>query len=317
MTFFLLGLFCVGVLWIFEIWQTVSIAAITLLIFSIGLHHFQEDVNVFKANYIVACCVLFWFFVLSRISFSYHYNYFLQLKTIENKNNEISKINHIQTEILGVVAHDLRGPINNVVSLIDLVKNHAPTEEEKQQYYALILDVCNEADHIIHDLIDVATHAENTTIPTNEISLNTFLSSFVEHWQYVLPKGRALTFAPPDKDIIAAVNEQRMFRVLDNLVNNAIKFTHNGGKILIELKVYHNRARISITDNGIGIPQNILPYLFERFSKTGRQGNSGEKSYGLGLTICRQIVEQHNGLISAESKEGEGATFHIDLPIVG
>jgi len=314
MTMFMAGMFGVGVLWIFDFWGTFIISLLTFAIFSISLNAFQTNKMVLWENYIVSFVVILLFFIISRILYSSHFRYFMQLRTTEEKSNEIQKINQTQTEILDMVAHDLRSPINSIAALVDLIQHPASTEEEKAEYYDMILSACKNSDTIIQDLIDTAKKRDNKAITVEGVSLNQFLSSVRDQWAYRLPANRQLVYKSPDSEIIAAINEQKMQRVIDNLINNAIKFTPSDGIIELGLQTEKNNIRISISDNGIGIPEDLRPYLFDRFSKAGRTGLDGEKSYGLGLSICQQIVEQHGGSISVNSKVAKGTTFNIDIP---
>ena len=102
--------------------------------------------------------------------------------------------------------------------------------------------------------------------------------------------------------------------MLDNLISNAIKFTNDDGTITVKMEHDALNIIISVTDNGIGIPKELIPHLFNRFSKAGRTGVRGEKSYGLGLSICKLIIKQHHGEITACSNEDKGTRITITLP---
>jgi len=314
MTMFMAGMFGVGVLWIFDFWGTFLISVLTFAIFSVSLNAFQTNKMVLWENYIVSFVVILLFFIISRILYSSHFRYFMQLRTTEDKSNEIQKINRTQTEILDMVAHDLRSPINSIAALVDLIRHPSSSEEEKREYYDMILSACKNSDIIIQDLIDTAKKRDNKALSVEGVSLNQFLSSIRDQWAYRIPANRQLVYKSPGSEIIAAINEQKMQRGIDKLINNAIKFTPPDGIIELGLQTEKNNIRISISDNGIGIPEDLHPYLFDRFSKAGRTGLDGEKSYGLGLSICQQIVEQHGGSISVNSKVAKGTTFNIDIP---
>ena len=312
-TFLLLGVFVVSVLWVLEAWESFVIMLLTLAVFYFGLQYFQTDPASFSQNYIVAVVVVVMFFAISRVIYSYHFNYFLQMKLVEHKNREISLINSTQQGILNIVGHDLRNPLNNIAAMAHLLQDHPATEEERNEYYAHILNATRDADHIIHDLVDVANGQEKELQKT-EICLNDFLRSVHGEWLHKMPKGQSILFKEPFSTINAWIHPHKMRRVLNNLINNAAKFTPTEGIITIELKKLEDKIRISVNDNGIGIPIELQPFLFDRFSSAGRSGLNGEKSYGLGLSICLQIVQEHDGELSIESKEKEGASFHIDIP---
>ena len=101
---------------------------------------------------------------------------------------------------------------------------------------------------------------------------------------------------------------------MDNLISNALKFSKDNDKIEIRLDKENKMAIIEVKDHGLGIPKDMLPHLFERFSKAGRTGIHGEESTGLGLSIVKQILERHKGEIEVDSIENQGSTFTIKLP---
>jgi two-component system sensor histidine kinase VicK len=315
MTMFLVGMFYVGVLWLFQIWEVTVVMGISLAIFSYGLYYFNIEHVKILMNCLVAGYIMLAFYIISRVLYSYHLNYFMQLKTIENKNREIGRINKMQTDMLGIVVHDLRSPINSITTLTDLVKNYAENDVERNEYYDMILAACEEANHIIQDLIAVAKE-QDKNIQLTETNINDLLESIKQNWAHRLPEDRTLLLTLCKKNVYAFIDTVKIQRVVDNLVSNAIKFTDEDGIIQIQLKENNNsRIRISILDDGVGIPESLQPFLFDRFSKAGRLGLKGEKSHGLGLSICRQILQQHGGAIGVESKEGIGSTFYIDLPL--
>jgi two-component system sensor histidine kinase VicK len=109
-------------------------------------------------------------------------------------------------------------------------------------------------------------------------------------------------------------DEVKFMQVINNLISNAIKFTHDGGIITIRIEEKKNLILISIQDNGIGIPEHLQDGLFEKFTKARRPGIKGEPSVGLGMSISKTIVEWHKGRMWFESKEHKGTTFYIELP---
>jgi signal transduction histidine kinase len=111
------------------------------------------------------------------------------------------------------------------------------------------------------------------------------------------------------------MNPEKMKRVVFNLVTNSIKFSKKNTTITLSAKINQHKLLIEVSDNGIGIPEKILPEIFN-ISKSGkRKGTEGEKSYGLGLNICQRIVEAHDGSIRVKSQEGKGSIFTVELPL--
>ncbi|GAA4425861.1 hypothetical protein GCM10023188_07280 [Pontibacter saemangeumensis] len=119
---------------------------------------------------------------------------------------------------------------------------------------------------------------------------------------------------PPDKPIFLNVDAMKILQVMNNLVSNAIKFTQDNGYITVSVEEEEAHVLLTVADNGIGIPANVQPYLFDRFTVARRAGLRGEKTTGLGMSIIKTIVELHNEEITFESEEGVGTSSYIKIP---
>ncbi len=111
------------------------------------------------------------------------------------------------------------------------------------------------------------------------------------------------------------VNREKLWRVVSNLIANAIKFSPTGAIIRVSLQEETDHVRITVEDHGIGIPQEIGSKIFDMFTEAKRVGTGGEESFGLGLAIAKQIVDAHGGKIWFDSKPGNGTTFFVELPL--
>jgi signal transduction histidine kinase len=126
-----------------------------------------------------------------------------------------------------------------------------------------------------------------------------------------------IQFKSTQEAVYVAGDAPRLQQAVWNLLSNAVKFSANGGTIELELDKTDSHARISVTDNGIGIEPDFLPYVFERFRQADGSSTRAYGGLGLGLAIVRHIVEMHGGLVRANSKgKGRGATFTIELPLL-
>ncbi len=315
MTMFMFGMIYVAVSWLFSLMGAATISVLSYTLICIGLMLFRVSSPDIMLDYISGGIIVVGFYIISRFLYSYHANYFIQLKQIERNNHEIRKIDQLKTEMLGIVAHDLRSPINSITALTELAAG-SNSNEERNEYYKLMQDACDEAKNIIVDLITTVKGESNQSLKLREINLNLFLSQIQQNWSHKMTDGKEVLLTIPDRIIHIYIDEDKMHRVFDNLIGNALKFTDCDGRIRIKLDTNEDeQATIKISDNGIGIPEDMIPFLFQRFSKAGRLGLNGEKSHGLGLNICKQIVEQHNGKINVSSVVDEGTDFTICLPL--
>jgi two-component system sensor histidine kinase VicK len=313
-TFFMLGSIMVAMIVLMRHRELLTVLSSIFIVLVVMMPIFQPDQQKVVQSYVGGFFVLLIAYVVSRIWFSMQYNQFLQLQTIARKNEEINKINTLQTDMLAIVAHDLRAPINSIAAAIEFLEEGVSTPEDIRQFYHMIRGACREADHFIHDLIDVARNQDGSPLQTSAVDLGATLRDIADAWRRQAGPAKQIQVVAPSHPVTAEVHDQKMQRVLNNLIHNAVKFTAEDGIIKLMLNANEEMIHIAVSDNGIGVPEALLPDIFDRFTQAGRQGLKGEKSYGLGLSICQQIVLQHRGSIRAESSEKRGTTFHIILP---
>jgi signal transduction histidine kinase len=314
MTLLLIGMFCVSATTVFSIRQVVISMVVCAIIFRSGLGFFQTDFELRAFNYLVFATVLVCFYIISRLTYSFHANYFIKVKIIEEKNKQIEVTDHSKNEILGIVAHDLRSPVANIQSLVELMELENTTQEEIKAYMNHIKTCCSKAEMIIREIIIAAREESNDVLKTEKINMNRFLSDTQKSLQRLVNGNHTIKLELPNHEVIAMVNKEKLQRVIDNLLNNAVKFTPKNGTISLSLESDSTSLRLCVKDTGIGIPKEQLPFLFDKFTSTGRVGLNQESSVGLGLHISKQLVEKHGGSIDVESIENQGTTFCITLP---
>lgn len=229
------------------------------------------------------------------------------LEESEEKTREKEKIVHI-------VAHDLRTPVASISSLTDMIIEEKD-EKSKNELLYVIKEACNNAISLISDILkSSATSSDALTkcdVPINECLLS--CASFLH--ATAAEKNQLLKTELLINDVVVNLDKDKMKRVFYNLVVNAIKFSYPNSVIKIKAQIKNQSLIISIQDAGIGIPANLHQDIFKANSKAKREGTNGEPSYGLGLSICKQIVEAHQGKIWVESEENKGSTFYMELPI--
>ena len=314
MTMMLIGVLAVAMIFVFTLWELILLISVTGVIFTMFFHIFQVDPVARAMSYFVFWEIMLCFFVISRLLYSYHANYFIKIKTIEKQHEEIAQANRLKTEILAIVAHDLRNPISGVRSIVHLMQEYPYTPEQGEKYMEWIMDACKTADQIIEELLLAAQKSDGSKLQTNYISLNQWIENVRDNWEQQSKHNRKVLLELHPQEIKAHIHTGKMQRVVENLLHNAVKFTPENGAITLAMYPHRGGVRISVADTGIGIPQQLLPALFDRFTTSGRTGLNDEPSTGLGLHICKQLVQQHGGNIYVNSKENKGTTFNIDLP---
>jgi signal transduction histidine kinase len=313
---YMLGLIIISVFFTFEYYETLFIAIITEATFAILLPHYQHGINELTLNNLASLILLVSFYCISRYVFSYRADNFFKLRAIEEKNLEIETASIVKDEILGVVAHDLRNPLSIIKSAASLMEMEEGMSEDMYNYIQMINLSYEKANAIIKDLIETVQNEYHQELELADTNINKFLSGIVTEWTKSKKANVDIRYCDASHSIHANIQSEKMQRVMDNLISNALKFSKENSCIEIKLSDSADSVFISVKDFGIGIPADYLPHIFERFPKGRRNGLRGEESIGLGLSIVRQIVKKHNGDIEVESRENRGTIFTITLPKV-
>ncbi len=310
---YLIAIFVVSVVFLFEYEDTLMLTIITEILFTAVLFYCNIDGTEIIYNQLISGFLLAGFFFMSRYAYSFRTMHYLQLNEIKEKNAEIEKASAFKNEVLGMVAHDLRNPIGAIESITLIMELNEMDDDTADNVY-MIKASCVKAMSIINDLLEVARNDNSDMIETQRLELNLLLRNVIEMWKFRENIKNDIILTSNQPQIFAAVNVEKFQRVIDNLISNAIKFSKDTDKVEVNITQNKNGIHIEVKDYGLGIPKEMLPHIFERFSKAGRQGIRGEQSTGLGLSIVRQIVEKHHGHIEVQSEEKKGSSFKISLP---
>ncbi|WP_332476853.1 sensor histidine kinase [Leptospira ainlahdjerensis] len=236
----------------------------------------------------------------------------------ERKIYEQKTINSIKTKdrLLAAVAHDLKNPISGILSLTEFIKDQT-TDQNNIELLNMMLRAGSKSLNIIQELLQIAEMGnESYRLKLEKANLNHLVEALVKQNVTEAEKNGIKLYTNLGTDPIPVQIELLKFqRVLENLISNSLKFTKEGGEILIRSYVENNNAIIEVEDSGIGIPIGLQPLIFEQFTRAKRQGLKGEETTGLGMSIVKVIVELHKGKIRMESQEGVGTKFIIELPL--
>lgn len=230
----------------------------------------------------------------------------------------LAELNERRHEFLGKVVHDLKSPIAIIKGYTDLLVEELPGKLNEQQLSMLITIQNNTKKmlNLVNDLLDVsAIESGNLDIVLKDTDLGELLKN-IQQTNIILAHNKSiiLNLNLDSKLPKIRIDPSRMTQVMDNLISNAIKFSHANTTITISAKTSSNEIHITVEDQGQGIPYSEIPHLFEKFAKISVRPTGGEKSTGLGLSIVEQIVQAHDGHVEVESEVGQGTTFTIILP---
>jgi signal transduction histidine kinase len=228
--------------------------------------------------------------------------------------SRLEKLFTAQRRFLADVSHELRTPLTVIKGNVALLRRMGATDEESLSGIETEVDRLT---RMVGDLLLLA-QAESGKIPLDmrPVELDTILLEVFQQMRILA--GDRLKLRIVDIDQVQVIGDRdRLKQVLVNLVGNAVKYTPSGGKIALSLGKSGEQARLVVTDTGPGIPAQDLPHIFERFYRAEKSRTRGRDGtgYGLGLSIAYWIVRNHGGRIDVDSKEGQGTTFCLWLPL--
>jgi len=313
LTLYMVPLVIIGVVCVFELYETIILIIGIEAVFTALLIYSQASATDLVYNQMISIILLSGFYLTSRYFYTYKANYYQQVLEIKEKNIEIENAANFKNQVLGMVAHDLRNPLAAVESTAMLMELDE-VDSDTRDNIEIIKASCAKARGIITDLLEAARNDDQNVIEATKVDLNVFVRKIIDSWKIHNETRNTFTFSSAYIPLYAEVNREKLHRVMDNLISNAIKFSNADDKIEISLDKENGNAIIEIKDHGLGIPKELIPQLFDRFSKAGRTGLHGEQSTGLGLSIVKQIIQRHGGTIEVESVENEGSTFRISIP---
>jgi signal transduction histidine kinase len=285
----------------------------------------REYIYTLTAITILASLVLVLIFVLLRSTRRSNKQLQSLQEDLQNRTNQLElsiadldKSHQHKDKILRTVAHDLRNPIGGVSSLIELMRSeeiHADSTELQ-----LIDQACSDALTLIEELMEASdsTDAKNIQKSFTYVDIVSLVKTSTNLLQLKAnAKCITLSFSTEIPQLVVNINHAKIARVVGNLITNAIKFSDSGSCISINVSTKSKAVVVSVADTGIGIPADYQDSIFELFTSNRRVGTGGEKPFGVGLSICKQIVEAHNGRIWYHGNSPKGTIFSFSLPLDG
>jgi signal transduction histidine kinase len=220
----------------------------------------------------------------------------------------------LREEILAIVSHDLRSPLTSIQMTGQLLPKIAEDKSKVLKFSEKILSSAYQMKRMIEDLMDFAKIQEgNLSIEMKNEEPTLVVESVFEMMNgQATEKGIQLSREASPKLPVVKYDKQRIVQVLVNLVGNAIKFSRSGGHVHLAAFEFNSGVKFSVTDNGLGISEEDLPKIFDRYWQASR---SKTASAGLGLSITKGIIEAHGSQIKVESQLGKGSTFYFVLPV--
>jgi PAS domain S-box-containing protein len=237
------------------------------------------------------------------------------LESQRNANANLEKLDRTKTEFLSIVSHEFRTALTGIQGFSELIRDGGLEQDELRAYGGYIFNDADRINRLIGDMLDLdRMESGRMSMRSGDVDINEVLSEAMARAGTAAATVEFKADLDPRLPIVAG-DRDRLIQVVSNLVNNAIKYSPDGGTVTLSTRAEGGFALVSVTDTGVGIPPDEIGHVFERFRRVRSGAAQSIPGTGLGLTIVKQIVEMHGGKIWVESAVGHGSAFHFTVPL--
>ncbi|WP_431030215.1 ATP-binding protein [Lysinibacillus sp. LZ02] len=223
------------------------------------------------------------------------------------------EVDQMKSELVSTVSHELRTPLSSVLGFTELLLTKELKPERQKKYIETIHKEAIRLTNLINDFLDLQRmESGRQQYKMEQLSIGEVAIDIVNRFRH--EKNHRVHLIDKAKNVNITGDQERLVQVLINIIGNAIKFSPNGGDVTMTLENVPEMVQIGVKDQGIGIPQNEISKLFQKFKRIDNSARRKIGGTGLGLAICKEIVTQHGGDIWIESEEGQGTTVYFRLP---
>jgi signal transduction histidine kinase len=234
---------------------------------------------------------------------------------LEEKNRSLFEMNRRMDEFVAVVSHDIRSPLNVVNGFAKLIRG-SPGGEKFDRETAVMLRSCERMAQLTRDILDVSKlEAGKMELAYDPIVMDKIIQESAQIMEFAVKEKKIEIRLDLGEETAMEGDSGKLLQVMNNLIGNAVKFTPAGGSIVITKSGDNGSVLITVSDTGPGIAEDQRGLVFSKFEQVKSRQVGVEPGYGLGLTICKSVIELHGGTIGVASAPGEGATFQVRLPV--
>lgn len=236
---------------------------------------------------------------------------------IASKNSKLEDLNATKDRFFSIIAHDLRGPVSSLVSLTQMLEDNfeAYSRDELKKYISTLNSSSIETHKLLDDLLGWAIVQLRNTDPVQRIHFIADICVSVENTLSSASQAKGIEIINTvDSKLPIYADRNMITTVVRNLLANSLKFSKHGGKVYVSALSDENFVTVHVVDDGIGMTDEEVDCLFQIDKKVSRLGTDGEKGTGLGLALCKDLVEKNGGIINVASKKGEGSDFYFTVP---
>lgn len=226
----------------------------------------------------------------------------------------LKELDRVRSEFVVTISHDLRTPLTTIQGYVELLSRVGPLNEQQQEFIQRARASMETITKLIDNLLDIGRIEAGFDLETKPCDLGQVIEEAVREFRLQAEEKQELRWQPVETLLLVQGNSRRLRRVMDNLLDNAIKYTQEGGWIAVSAIEDDGHIVVGVADNGIGISQAEQPYVFDKFYRVESDETADIEGTGLGLAIVKAVIEEHKGRVWVESKPGEGSVFSFILP---
>ena len=240
-----------------------------------------------------------------------------QKEHLEKVNRELADLNKEKDLLLGIVAHDIRSPLNKISGLVNILQLEGKNSNDQKEIFEIVQGTIKDANRLADELLEINVIEAGSIRTHNEVlKISAFVQPVIDQYRAIAHgKNIKIEVIQKCEDVDFSSDRKLLQRVVQNLLSNAIKFSEKNTTVYVETDLIENQLHFNIIDQGPGIPESEHDILFTKFGKTSVRPTEGESSNGLGLYIVDQLVKALDGRLDFKSTIGKGSLFKVILPV--
>ncbi|PKM93191.1 MAG: hypothetical protein CVU84_17025 [Firmicutes bacterium HGW-Firmicutes-1] len=253
----------------------------------------------------------------SRVDVTYAGQFGELANNMNDMAEELGKLEAMRKDFIANISHDIRSPLTSIKGFVQAILDGTIPYENQDKYLNIVLDETERLSYLTNNIL-LLTKMENQQVLLEKSSFELhqiIRKVLLQFDQHIITKKMEVKLLFHKKDLVVFADTNQIQRVLYNLIDNAIKFSNLHGKLIIETTVIKDKAEISISDSGQGIPDDSIKYIWDRFHKVDRSRGKDKKGIGIGLSIVKEIIKAHDERIDVNSQLGKGTKFTFTLPL--
>jgi len=227
----------------------------------------------------------------------------------------LKELNRLKSEFVTAVSHDMRTPLTSVQGYVDLLAKVGPVNEKQERFLARMETSLRSITDLIDDLLDIRRIEAELDLEMEACDLRAVIDGVVRQTRpYAEERGQDLVWEAPPSPLHVRCSRRRLAQAVENLITNAVKYSRSGGRVAVSAFEDDGHVVVTVSDEGIGIPPDEEPHIFDRFYRGRSEEVAGVPGTGLGLSIVKAVIDKHGGRVWVDSQPGAGSTFSFVLP---